>query len=83
MVPRKAPTDLRGRRQALGLSRKAIARGIGLRAADVAEIEDGSASAVMLNHYAGWLRRLEGWPQAHLVQEIGRAEVGSQFKLPG
>lgn len=83
MASRPAPTDLRGRRQALGLSLQAMARGIGLRAADVGEIEDGSASPERLNHFAAWLRRLERWPKDHLVAEIGRAEAGSQFKLPG
>ncbi len=59
-----------------------MARGIGLRPYDVREIEDGTASAERMNHYAGWLRRLEGWPREHLDQEIGRAEAGSQFTLP-
>lgn len=83
MATQPAPTDLRGRRRALGIPLKAMARGIGLRAYDVREIEDGTASPERLNHYAGWLRRLEAWPKDHLAHEIGRAEAGSQFRLPG
>lgn len=83
MATQPAPTDLRARRRALGIPLKAMARGIGLRAYDVREMEDGTASPERLNHYAGWLRRLEAWPKDHLEYEIGRAEAGGQFKLPG
>ena len=83
MAPQPALTDLRGRRKALGIPLRAMARGIGLRAYDIREMEDGTASPERLHHYAGWLRRLEAWPKDHLVREIGRAEAGSQFTLPG
>ncbi len=83
MAAQPASTDLHARRKALGLSLKAMARGIGLRATDVSEIEDGSASPERLNHFAAWLRRFEGWPKDHLAAQIGRAEAGSQFMLPG
>lgn len=71
-----------GRRWALGIPMKAMTRGIGLRLYDIREIEEGTASPERLNHYAGWLRRFEGWPKEHLVHEFGRAKAGGQFRRP-
>lgn len=50
---------LRSRRRALGLTRAEMAAGIAMRLADVAEIERGEASDIRMNHYAGWLGKIE------------------------
>lgn len=83
MATQPALTDLRGRRKALGIPLRAMARGIGLRAYDIREMEDGTASPERQTHYAAWLRRLEAWPKDYLLREIDRAEAGGQFRLPG
>jgi hypothetical protein len=70
MAKRPAPTDLAGRRLALGATVDTMANGLGLVPGDVIEIEQGQASDDRLNHYATWLKRMETWPEAKRVAEI-------------
>ena len=72
---------LRSRRRALGLTRKQMAAGIGMRLADVAEIERGEASDGRMNHYAGWLERMERWPADERERQIELARRGERFRV--
>lgn len=75
--------DLRRRREALGLSESDMAAGIALRTAEIRDIEAGAASDAMLNHYAGWLSRIEGWSIEELAHQKAAAQRGGRFWLKG
>lgn len=78
-MPARFPTDLAGRRQDLGLTLEQMAAGIGLRPAEVAEIEALDAAEDRLNHYATWLRRIEQWTADERGSRFGRARQGQRF----
>ena len=75
-------TDLQGRRRRLGATRRAMAAGIGLRADQVTEIEEGTAPDALRNLYAQWLDRLEGWPADKGVSQLLAAEESRQRFRP-
>lgn len=79
MTTMRARTDLRGRRRATGATVKAMAAGIGLRAAEIREIEALQASEGMLEHYARWLDRIEAWPAEKRARELLAASDGRRF----
>lgn len=81
MATKPKPTDLRGRRQAAGVSLNEMAHGIGLRIAQVTEIEDGTASDDMKNHYARWLDIIERWDDYELRRQLRQADEGHRFRL--
>lgn len=72
---------LRSRRRALGLRRDAMAAGLGMRLADVAEIERGEASDARLNHYAQWLARMERWSREDREKQLELARRGERFRV--
>ena len=80
-VEADAVTALRSRRRALGLTRKAMAAGIGMRPSDVAEIERGEASDIRLTHYAAWLARMERWPAEERARQVAAAGRGERFRV--
>lgn len=73
--------DLRHRRRSFGFTVEEMAVGIGLRRAEVREIESGTASNTMLNHYAGWLGRMDRWSIDERDQQQLRARKGERFTL--
>jgi hypothetical protein len=58
---------------------KAMARGLGMRDADLAAIEDGALTDEKRSAYAGWLAAMEHWPEQHRHREVKRAEEGHRF----
>lgn len=72
---------LRSRRRTLGLTRKAMAAGIAMRPADVAEIERGEAADIKMNHYAAWLGRIERWSTEERERQREFARRGERFKV--
>lgn len=72
---------LRSRRRTLGLTRKAMAAGIAMRLADVAEIERGEASDIRMNHYAGWLGKIERWSAEERERQVAHARRGERFRI--
>ena len=79
MARRRAPTDLAGRRQDLGLTVDEMASGIGMRRYEVEEIERHEASEERLNHYATWLKRIEAWSPIERTNRFQRAKQGHRF----
>jgi DNA-binding XRE family transcriptional regulator len=81
-MPRRPDlTDLRGRREELGVSLATMAAGIGLSPDIVIGIEMGSASAAMVAHYEQWLGRLEALPSDRRLAEVFTASAGRRFRL--
>lgn len=72
---------LRSRRRAVGLTPAAMAAGIGMRLADVVEIERGEASDVRMNHYAAWLARIERWSAEERERQVLHAQRGERFRV--
>lgn len=64
---------------ALGLTLPQMAAGIGMRPHDVEEIERLQASEDQLNHYATWLKRIEGWTTTERQNRFQRARLGQRF----
>jgi transcriptional regulator with XRE-family HTH domain len=70
MPIRHHQTDLRARREDLGVTLQEMAMGLGLSVADVLSIEDGTAPDLQLNRYSAWLTRLEWWPAGKKEREV-------------
>lgn len=81
-VDANAAVTLRSRRRALGLRRATMAAGIGVRVADVVEIERGEASEERLKHYAGWLTRMERWSVDERARQLELGRRGERFRVP-
>jgi hypothetical protein len=64
---------------ALGASEELIAAGIGLRQAEIREIERGEALDEALDHYADWLTRIEAWSPDERERQYLRARLGRLF----
>lgn len=79
MALRRRPTDLRGRREDLGLTLYQLAAGVGLRANDLAEIERLETSDHRLEHHARWLDRIESWKGDERQAQFVRAERQQRF----
>jgi hypothetical protein len=56
--------------------------GIGLRADQVTEIEEGTASDALRNLYAQWLDRLEAWPADKRASQLLAAQESLQRFRP-
>lgn len=74
-----SPANLRARRRNLNATVEIMAIGIGLRRADIREIERLEASDGMLNHYAAWLARIERWTQEERDRQFIAAKTGRRF----
>lgn len=72
---------LHSRRRVLGLTRAEMAAGIAMRLADVAEIERGEASDIRMNHYAGWLGKIERWSAEERERQVAHARRGERFRV--
>ena len=66
-------------RARLGLTVEAMAKGIGWRADDAIEVEDGTGSEVRSQFYYDWLVRLARQPAAKLEANRLAAGRGQRF----
>jgi hypothetical protein len=80
MPVRRPQSDLRGRRQDLGVSVKEMATGLDMSIADIVDIEEGgSAANDRVGHYAAWLTRMEAWPTGKKERELRAAQQRHRF----
>jgi transcriptional regulator with XRE-family HTH domain len=79
MPSRRQHTDLRGRRQDLGVSIKEMATGLGMSIGDIVDIEKGAAAGDRANHYAAWLTRMEAWSNGKRERELKAVRLGQKF----
>jgi hypothetical protein len=81
-MPKREPTDLRGRRTDLAITVLDMATGIGAGPGVVSAIEDGTATDAERNLYATWLSRIEGWSQLERDAQVSGARFGRRFVQP-
>ena len=71
--------NLRGRREALGLSTLQMATGLGIDLGELLAMEDGAADDDRLNFCAAWLSRLEATTPGRRQLLLQRASEGARF----
>jgi transcriptional regulator with XRE-family HTH domain len=79
MPSRRRHTDLRGRRQDLGVTVKEMAVGLGMSIGDIVDIEKGTGARDRVNHYAAWLTRIEAWSAGKRERELRATRQGQRF----
>jgi hypothetical protein len=79
MPARRRHTDLRGRREDLGVTVKEMATGLGMSIGDIEDIEMGAAAGDRANHYAAWLTRIEAWSPGKRARQLRASKQGQKF----
>jgi transcriptional regulator with XRE-family HTH domain len=79
MPSRRRHTDLRGRRQDLGVTVNEMAAGLGMSICDIVDIEKGTGASDGINHYAAWLTRMEAWSDGKRERELRGTRQGQRF----
>jgi hypothetical protein len=81
-ITNPANLDLATRRRRVGVSIEAIAAGLGLKPAEIREIEGGTASDALRDHYIAWLDRIEAWQEDKRFERLLAAvDHGRLFAL--
>ena len=70
---------LRGRREALGVTSRQMATGLGIDLRELLAFENGAAADDRLGFYAAWLSRLEATTPGRRQQLFQRAIEGVRF----
>jgi DNA-binding XRE family transcriptional regulator len=79
MSARRDATDLRGRREDLGITKRQMACGLAVSLGALIAMEKGMATDDRQKFYADWLARLEGMPRPQGAIMLARAAAGGRF----
>ena len=79
MSNRRHSTDLRGRRQDLGIGERHMGAGLGVGRGRLLSMKDGTASEEDKTFYRTWLSRIEGWSSSQRHTQLQRASAGQRF----